>query len=305
MNKMWSRLNKESIEEIKIWRNNFIENSRKGTAFYPFSGADFTNLFNFFPDAEEYLMVALEKPGNLTDMNRLSAGQIKNSLLSLESLVSEIADRNYFTRRKMRQEFLNPHFSGTTPVLLIFMARMGNIIWDVERVTLNDEGNLIPISGSDEKTEGVRIDFFANGNGEERQLIYLSIPLDSNSMDQNTKTGKFFEKRKNLKTIMKSAEYLFQRKALDSFRQYILEKSDIIIQDDSAIPFHYFDIKVWDAKFFGSYKKSATLTGMPEISLQKDLKSGFESSSLPLNFAFGYGILKGKDRSNLILLKKR
>ncbi len=35
-----------------------VEGSRY-TVFYPFSGADFANMYNFFPDAPAYVMISL------------------------------------------------------------------------------------------------------------------------------------------------------------------------------------------------------------------------------------------------------
>ena len=99
--------------------------STANTAFYPLSGADFVNLYAFYPDANANIMVGLEPAGKITDPNTLTAEQLKQGLNSIQSMVGEMAAQNYFTRKRMRREFANPHFSGTSPVLLIFMTRLG------------------------------------------------------------------------------------------------------------------------------------------------------------------------------------
>ena len=93
-------------------------------------------------------------------------------------MVGEMAAQNYFTRKRMKREFANPHFSGTSPVLLIFMTRLGLEIDFWERVELDKNGKLIPETDeykrdtNPEKVEVARIHFHKKNENYSRDLAF-------------------------------------------------------------------------------------------------------------------------------------
>jgi len=309
MNQLWNTIEKENYGPIRKWETaNLKEKSKKiREVFYPFSGADFVNLYGFYPNAKKYIMVALEKPGKISDPLNLNSGQVKQSLQSLRILISEISRRNYFQRRIMKQEFKNPHFSGVLPALIIFMTRIGLEVEEISDIILNDEGKVIPrpTKVTAKNPEGVKISFYDPKSNESKELVYLSIMLNENSHSQTSAEGKFFQKMEDFGVLMKSAEYLFPRINLNGMRDLILQNSKIVIQDDSGIPFSFFSEAEWNAQLFGKYQKPALLTGVPVQSVQSTLKEKYFRESIPLDFSFGYGVLRGKFESNLMLLIKK
>ena len=105
---------------------------------------------------------------------------------------------------------------------------------------------------------------------------------------------------------MKSAEYILHTNEYEEFIKAILSKTDRIIEDESGIPLRYFDPSLWDAKVFGKYIGRIPLKKTPSVPYQRDLAKLFEEqkpSVLPFNF--GYGVLRGKSKSNLIFLKRK
>jgi len=80
-------------------------------------------------------------------------------------------------------------------------------------------------------------------------------------------------------------------------RKLLLEKSAVILQDDSGIPYHYFQSGTWDITLYGMY------TGPIEMfkdHFEKDLAAAYGKGSERLNFRFGYA-----RSSNILLAKKK
>ncbi len=312
INSYWGKIDSDYLKKVQPFKNEFMPvKSVANTAFYPLSGADFVNLHAFYPDANSNIMIGLEPAGKITDPNSLSPEQLKQGLNSIQSMVGEMAAQNYFTRKRMRREFANPHFSGTSPVLLIFMTRFGLKIDFWERVQLDVTGKLIPeteahiADKNPDKIEAVRIYFHKTGEKYSRDFTFFRMYINENSANENTAEGKFFISQGRFNLLLKSAEYVLQLPMYEKFIQAILAKTDTVVQDDSAIPFKAFDKTVWSAKVFGVYTSRARLQNTPNVPDQVELQSEFKQSALALPFKYGYGVLKGNDKSNLMILSRK
>lgn len=304
MDNFWSQVKKQNYEKIQIWRKeNLKEVAQSDTAFYPLSGADFFNLYSFYPNSKKYIMVALEKPGNLKDLSSLNRSQLSSGLNSVRSIFASIAYWNYFTRKGMKTNFSNPYFSGAFPVILMFMARFDLKIHSVEFVTIADSGDVVVQKDESKNMTGVKIQF-SNSDNFVQELIYFQLRLfDKHSLADNPE-GKFFNKLKNTSTILKSAEYLYHNH-LTQFRSKMIDFSSLFITDDSGVPYKCFSTNEWDSHLYGSYLKPIYLKGIFKPDLQNDLVHEMKVRAKPLPFPYGYGVLKGSKRSNLLVFKRK
>ncbi len=312
INSYWEKIDSDYLKKVQPFKNEFMPiKSAANTAFYPLSGADFVNLHAFYPDAITNIMIGLEPPGKITDPNTLSSDQLKQGLNSIQSMVGEMAAQNYFTRKRMRREFANPHFSGTSPVLLIFMTRLGLKIDFWERVELDKSGKLIAeteahiTDKNPDKVEVVRIYFHKPEEKYSRELSFFRMYINENSADENSSEGKYFASQGKFNLLLKSAEYVLQLPMYEKFIQTILSKTDTVVQDDSAIPFKVFDKNIWESKVFGVYTARARLQNTPNVPDQVDLQNEFKQNAKTLPFKYGYGVLKGNDKSNLMILARK
>ena len=97
----------------------------------------------------------------------------------------------------------------------------------------------------------------------------------------------------------------YRYKEYKEINTFILNKSSIIIQDDSGIPYRFFHKDKWKIKLFGSYVEPVKLKDLPDQEQQKKLAKDFKNKSRDLPFNFGYGAWDGPGRSNLMLLIKK
>jgi hypothetical protein len=84
-------------------------------------------------------------------------------------------------------------------------------------------------------------------------------------------------------------------------RNLVLAKSRVIVQDDSGIPFHYFDPPAWDLHLYGTYLGPIDLF---KNWFQDDFKTAFASVKdvQPLSFGIGY---RHRLESNLMVGVRR
>jgi hypothetical protein len=101
-------------------------------------------------------------------------------------------------------------------------------------------------------------------------------------------------------TFMKSASYLLSYDNFETLRSLLLERSRRIIQDDTAIPYKYFDEKQWEMTFYGRYRVLEMFKGRFQADLDRAVR---QRSTGPLPFACGYGFIPAK--SNLMIAKRR
>ena len=307
MNSFWERVEKENIGRIRPWRDSNVPAGKNlRLAMYPFSGADFVNLYTLYPRCAEYLMIALEEPGHVPDLLSLKPYELSSGLASLRRVMSSIATQNYFKSAVMRQEMTNPYIEGTVPVLLIFTVRLGNRITSVEPVAMDDAGKIetcVPDGTAGHirpAVTGCRIYFIAPGERKRRVLTYLRMCLGRESVDPVTPTGKFFNALPRFGMVTKSAVYLLNTEALSGVCRYFLDKSDIIIQDDSGIPYRMFEPAKWQISLFGMYTHPPYISDLSNPPVQGDLAVAYKNVNAPLDFNFGYGVLAGSRKSNLL-----
>ena len=84
-------------------------------------------------------------------------------------------------------------------------------------------------------------------------------------------------------------------------RDQVLAHSVAVLQDDSGIPYHYFDAQPWRVQLYGDYSRPYGSFRWLE---QKDLKKAYTTTGpKPLDFQIGYGFHKAP--SNLLFAMKK
>ena len=133
----------------------------------------------------------------------------------------------------------------------------------------------------------------------------MQLRLTNDAARDDTPEGKFLSGLGNFNTILKSAVYLLHGQAFDKVRDFLLAHSNLVIQDDSGIPYASFGRQEWEEHLFGKYLRALPLGGLPNPPQQPLLAQKYLRGSEPLPFAYGYGVLWGKGRSNLMLFIRR
>jgi len=254
----WTKLELRQLSKIRDWTAGHLH-GRGGNVFYMFSGPDFLYADAFFPGAKNYVLCGIEPVGTVPDVTKLALGP---ALYQIEGSLNSVLNYSFFQTKQMRQDFNASQLNGTIPVLMVFLARSGKTIENISTVP-----------------HGVKIDF--NGG----TLYYFSVDLSDGSV-QRSGLLSFCQKLGRGDSLLKSASYLPHENGFSTIRDFLLDQSDIIVQDDSGIPYHDFDPAKWQIRFYGDYQPPIDIF---KQYFQPDLADAFaHSSPQPLTFGIGY-----------------
>ncbi len=310
MDRFWSAVESNSRAPIAAWRKEHLTKiDGKRLAVYPLSGADFVNLHLMFPEAPRYLMFALEDPGlppRNVPADERSMGRV---LGSLRAVIDTIASKNYFYSANMRTHLKHTPIQGTAPPLFAFLARLNMDIRSVERVVLDNQGSLVACTvGSCPQSAfpGMRYVFRAPGDNEDRELVYLSLKLQRDSLDRATPSGAYLSGLPPFNAIMKSAIYLLHEAPFAGAREWMTRSCRVLVQDDSGMPFSAYTGPDWQVRLFGRYiTYTYSIGGIGFPPKQKDLVEWYRRGATPVRFRFGYGGLAGDQSSTLMVIERR
>ncbi len=310
MDRFWDIVDRETVSKMVPWQKKQLnQKNNNRPVFYPLSGADFINSYLLFPHSRLYIMAALEEPGIIPSIPGMKRNRIANGLLSVQRAVYLYGKNNYFQTKVMIRELKRYTIKGTTPLILIFMARLGLKPVSVESIYIDTDGSIKKQEKGKEniipgRIRGSRIRFAVQGNPSLKTLYYFQMKLDKTTVNPDTPSGKFFNKLQNVNTVIKAGCYIFHMNQFREVTDFIIAKSKMIIQDDSGIPYRFFNKSIWNMKHFGVYIPRYPISDT-KVYRQNDLIAEYRKVKNPLPFNFGYGSLLGKNRSNLLFAEKK
>lgn len=262
-----------------------------GPIYYPFSGPDALYALAMFPHATSFALAGLEPVGDLPDMGALSDAELAGSFAELRRSLRSLKSFSFFQTNDMRAEFSKNRFSGVTPILLMFIARHGYAVHNVEPVVMEPNASLRPTSAAglknlpDDHVPGVRFTFAKPGDSKTRTLYYFRADLSDGGLDKVPQPLRWAANFGHKATYIKSASYLLHLTQFTQMRNFVLARSELIVQDDSGIPMRYFPQAQWDRTFFGSYDGPIRLFANR---YQKDLREAYVTQAQPLSVGIGY-----------------
>jgi len=296
----WKRLKVRYLNKIDHWASeNLKDAALDGTAFYPFGGPDAGTVLAVYPNAREYVMIGLEPAGKLPETQdgytpEYWAG-VRQSLRSAVAL-------GFFKTEEMADDFSGEGVGGITPVLLLYIARSGFKVEDVQEVHVSPDGVIAAAPDTppvNHEIRGVAI-FFSDSSGRQQKLTYLALNL-ADTLKKRPTAMQLLQGLGRVKTLLKSASYLMHKPYFSAIRNVILTQSDVVVEDDSGIPYRFFHENDWDIQLFGSYAKPIPLFKDWQ---QDDLAEAFSAYSVPpLEFGFGYRYQP--NTSNLLIARHK
>lgn len=277
-NAAWQRMDSRQLTNVRLWAHGVPTAS---TLYYFFSGPDFLYADVLFPDVSTYILCAIEPVGSVGNLAGLSEPALASSLANLRRSLNSVMKYHYFITKELRVDLAGDQASGTLPLLYVFLARAGHTIRSVTPMP-----------------DGVKIVFKA-ATGGTKTLYYFRTDVSNGAA--NTAFFDFCKKQRGAVSLLKAASYLLHTPSFSRCRDFLLQNSSAIVQDDSGIPYRDFAAKDWDIKLFGNY---AGTHGEFAKYNQPDLLNAYRGAGgAPLGFAFGYQTQP--EKAALIIAKKR
>ena len=299
----WSRFTKTIGSRVQSWAAKELADINRDvqTVFYPFSGPDFLYAFLLFPGARTYILVGLEPVGTILEPLIFSKEAFGPYLSLILKSIDEILLISFFRVKDLSAEVVTTGLNGTLPILMLFLARTGNAILDIRPVEIVSNGKIAildRLSATKGPHEGVAISFRMKNSESVQQLYYFSADLANFGLTKNAGFRQFLDGLEpRIVTFIKAASYLMRIRYFSIIRSTILNKSRVIVQEDSGIPFHFFDRSIWDIRLYGTY--SEPVKKFKEY-FDQDLKEAYAAGAPPLNFRLGYN-----PQSNLLVARRK
>jgi hypothetical protein len=291
----FAQLDQRQISKVRAWSDANVA-APKATMFYMFSGPDFLYANAFYPKATTYVLSALEPPGSVPDLTKVSRGGVSAALSNVEHSLNSILSFSFFITKKMKVDLHEGQLNGAMPLLYVFLARSGMTIKNVSTVALDDKGTAFFANENvgTSATRGVRI-VFAGSDGVDKTLYYFSTDLSESGV-RSSGFLKFCATLAPGNSLIKSASYLLHSGGFTTVRDFILANSATIIQDDSGIPLGYYSPKKW--RFFPFGRCAGPIERFPGR-YQPSYAELFHRAQ-PMDFGIGYRWRSYE--SNLLLL---
>jgi hypothetical protein len=271
------------LVKIRAWSAAHLTAPRP-VLFYHFAGPDFLYADAFFPKAETYVLSGLEPVGQIPELLKMPRWAVMQALRNIQFSLRSVLTVSYFITVDMSRDLNAGPLPGTIPILYVFLARTGKEIHDVSLVYLDEQGALHPGDGTRpwRPARGVKITFSVPG-GPHRTLYYFS----TNLADAGTKPIPLLQFCKTLPpgdAFVKSASYLLHTPGFSQTRNFLLDHTVTLVQDDTGVPLHYFDPAKWRLTPFGRY-----LTPIFPAYFQPRLHEFYQRAEpAPLDFGIGY-----------------
>lgn len=282
------------LDAIEKWREKEVKlpSVEKRTLLYPFSGPDFLNAWALYPNHAKYMFFSLENPGILPNLEKMGPKEFDAMLRDVRNAFNEIFQRNYFITSYMGKQLTTPHIRGTVPIMATMMALYGLKVAKIENVDPFPE---LTKAYEEPKAKrpakimrGAKITF-VDSAGTPHELSYFSLDATDKALVHYPDFLDWVGRNRPASALVKSASYLLHDNQFSKTRDMILASADILVQDDTGVPYRYIKQANWNVKLFGKYH-------MPikpmEWGFQADLQKSFRDPEVTargaLPFPFGY-----------------
>jgi hypothetical protein len=281
----FAKLNTRRLAKVRTWEAQYFPESREKipVAYYMFSGPDFLYVDQFFPKADVYILCGKESMGPPPDPLRIT--NLSGALHNLEDAMQSSIRFSFFITKDMKVSLDSQELKGVLPILYVFLARADKSIRDVTYGSLSGGGSFQPGRAGAGGSPGVRIQYIDNHSGQEQTLYYFTTDISDGGVSSSGFL-KFCNQFGVGGSFLKASSYLMFEEGFGRIRDFILDHSKVIVQDDAGVPITYFNRDKWNIRVFGTY------VGPIEIfkqHFQPKLKELFDQSSPPpIEFNFGY-----------------
>jgi hypothetical protein len=292
----WAEYTKTIGEPMVNWAKQHLAASTD-TVFYPFSGPDFTTVYQLFPDAKRYVMVAMQNAGHPMDLGAHSPLITDQSLEQLTSAWKLYGTHGFFVTSYLeRYYYASQGKIGASTFLAIFLKLQG---FDIERVTpisVNANGEVQELPVATKLWTSVR--FNATKNGKPIILDYLKIDLSNPGLQAAPVHFKFVQNMSVNPTMFKAASHLPQNSNFNMIAKAILDNAPLVVQDETALNYTALNEK-FNVTLFGKF----VIAHHAFQSYHQDLARAFAQRQdvNPLNFRFGYY----KDGNYVLMIARR
>jgi len=299
--KTWDNYEKTIGAPLKKWAGEQIAASLGGTVFYPFSGPDFVTVGQFFPEADRYILAAIQPAGPPVDTMAMPVPDVEAFKSKFLTEWVKFGQLGFFRTIDLNENTGSATARLTsTPVLMAFAVALGYRVDSVSPLQFNTQsGDYEPQEISPQSTwNSVRLKL--SRSGREAILDYVCIDLSDSGLKPNSPQRGWIERTAKNPVLLKAASHLLPDPYFSACRAAIVNGAPMLIQDETGLD--YGDLKkMGDVKLYGRF------TGVHKLFKQQqpELIAAYAAAgkdTLPLPFAYSYQ--KASERRSLQVVRR-
>jgi hypothetical protein len=187
---------------------------------------------------------------------------------------------------------------GVAPLLLVFLARVDARIVDIRMTSPWSAGEAAggppdAAAAADaarrppHQPAAVTIAFTTNGSARVQTLCYARVRMEDAEFARQAALLAYLGGHAPFTTLLKSASYLLHDNQFSRVRSAVLGDSRLVLQDDTGVPFRFFDKAFWSVRLFGRYSPPVKDFNYGR---QPGLENAYRDTAAvrDLPFSFGY-----------------
>ncbi|WP_217577094.1 hypothetical protein [Mesorhizobium sp. GbtcB19] len=277
---MFARFESRYGEPAALWADSNLV-ARRATAktvFYPFGGPDLLFPLHLFPHAREYILVGAEPCGAWPPAEGLDGF----ALTGIAEILRHYLDRSFFVTRDLRSQLTSSGMGGVLPLLIAQIAHAGLPLHRID-----------PVDGS-----GTGVSILFGDQAAPMRLSYFQQDLRDDHWAQESPLSRHLGATHRLATFVKSASYLLHEAPFERLRGLLRERTDLLVQDPSGIPYSLLRAWGWHIELHGRFVADIPVFAKYH---QSDLAAAYAERDDLQALPFGIGYLSDAATSGLIV----
>jgi len=295
----WQRYQETIGAPLATWVKSAIPTKITGTVFYPFSGPDFVTLAQIFPDADRYVMVAMQaagKPADSEKMTTVRALSFQNKFLN-EWL--KFGRLGFFRTHDLNDDQVDDVSRiGVSTIIKTFAVYSGYDVLDVFPIAFDARTNAFERTSTDQ-WRSVRL--LLSKNGRPVTIDYVSLDLSDGYLSRHAPIQDWLAREAANPVLLKAASHLLQETYFSVLREILVKQATLVVQDETGL--NYDDLtRIGAVDLYGRFLFPHELFNKNK---QRSLAKAYVDSAASvreLPFAFSYN--KSKDRNCLQVARR-
>lgn len=285
-NATWANLRSHRIADMQAFAGKELPAEQTGckTLFYPFSGPDVLNAVTLFPNCTNYVLFGLEPVGLLPDMDKPAPKKVTQLVQAMGKAQDYLVRRNFFVTQYMGKDLRTPQLNGVVPLMSVMLVRMGYEIRAIEPKSVDGKD----LSAKELKSPHAVVLTFGKPGQPSQTVFYSNFDASDAGLKAHPQFVDYMKPNEGTVTMLKAASYLLHGAEFSTMKALVLEKSAVIVQDDTGVPYKALVGAGYDVKLFGHYKMPIDTF---KYRFQPDLLSAYSKVLAPqpdLAFAWSY-----------------
>jgi hypothetical protein len=278
----WSNYFNKMGHPMLSWSSTEVHSDAK-KVFYPFSGPDFTTLYQIYPQADHYVMSAQQRGERLVDLSQLSPSAASQTMEVLSSAWKSFGNDGFFvTEYLFKYISTNKVKIGATTLIASFAHLHQFSIQKIVPISIDDNGTIKELS-EDQSWDSVR--FYLVKDNRPVILDYVRMDLSNEGMKDNVSQLAFFRESAKSPVLLKAASHLPQHPAFTVIRDEMLQNAPMIVQDETGLDYQPLN-QQFNTVLYGSFVKAYKVFSKYNTELAIAYKLRDDEKKLP--FRIGY-----------------